>query len=101
MTMQPERESVDEQAVRRWLCQQIARTSDMPIEKVDTSASFAYFGLNSLQYVDLIVRLETWLGREVPPTAAYDFPTIDLLARYVAQALDEPLPHAVSPEAWT
>lgn len=91
----------DEQVVRTWLAQAIARVSKMPVNGVDTSVSFAYYGLDSLQCVDLTVQLESWLGREVPPTAAYDFPSIDLLARYVTHELDKPLPHAVSPDAWT
>ena len=92
--------TIDEGMVRGWLIEQIGRASNTPPDAVDTGAPFAYFGLNSLQYIELVSQLEDWIGREVPPTAAYDFPTIDLLSRYVAHALGEPSPAAISPETW-
>jgi polyketide synthase 12/myxalamid-type polyketide synthase MxaF len=92
---------VDEETVRAWLCAAVARMAGVTASSLDASATFAYFGLNSLQYVDLTVQLESWLGRTIPPTAAYDFPSIDLLARYVVHALPDAASDAISSEAWT
>ncbi|HET7699084.1 MAG TPA: acyl carrier protein [Vicinamibacterales bacterium] len=101
MTKQQARLDVDEETVRAWLCAAVARTAGVATNSIDSTATFAYFGLNSLQYVDLTVQLESWLGREIPPTAAYDFPSIELLARYVVHALPDAAPAGISPEAWT
>jgi acyl carrier protein len=92
---------VTESRVREWLREHIGRAANLPAATIDSGASFAYFGLNSLQYVELAAELEAWLGREVPPTAAYDFPTIDLLARYVVSAANDPVPVGLSAESWS
>ncbi len=59
--------------------------------EIDPRRPLASFGVGSLQAVRLAADLEEWLGRKLSPTLAYDHPTIDELARFLA---DEPLPRA-------
>src|SRR5438132_9896728 len=40
--------------------------------------------MDSLQAVSLAADLEDWLGQSLPPTLAYDYPTIEALAQYLA-----------------
>ena len=67
-----------------WLVSQLARELDLPATDIDPSRPFAYYGLDSVHAVRLTGALESWLGRELSPTLAYEYPTIDLLSRHLA-----------------
>lgn len=54
-------------------------------EKVDIHQPFAEFGLNSVEAVNLVGDLEQWLGRQLADTLAWDYPTIEALAKHLAQ----------------
>ncbi len=71
-------------AIQSWLVTQIAERLRVNQRDIDTRAPLAYYGMDSVQAVGLSADLETLFGREVPPTLAYDYPTIDALARYLA-----------------
>jgi acyl carrier protein len=60
---------------------------------VDSSRAFADYGLDSVKAVELAYELENWLGEhsgglrlDLGATIAWNFPTIDALARYLAGA---------------
>ncbi len=72
------------EAIQSWLVTQIAERLRINQRDIDIRAPLAYYGMDSVQAVSLSADLETLLGREVPPTLAYDYPTIDALARYLA-----------------
>ena len=55
------------------------------LPEIDTSQSFAHYGLDSVHAIRLTTALEAWLGRELSPTLAHDYPTIDLLSRHLAE----------------
>jgi acyl-CoA synthetase (AMP-forming)/AMP-acid ligase II/3-oxoacyl-(acyl-carrier-protein) synthase/acyl carrier protein len=67
--------------VRDWLVAQIAAAAAMSERDVDFHAPFSRFGLDSQRAVVLSGDLQDWLGLPVPATIAYDFPSIDRLAR--------------------
>ena len=66
-----------------WFVSQLSRELDLPATDIDPSRPFAYYGLDSVHAVRLTGALESWLGRELSPTLPYEYPTIDLLARYL------------------
>jgi acyl transferase domain-containing protein/acyl-CoA synthetase (AMP-forming)/AMP-acid ligase II/acyl carrier protein len=68
-----------------WLVWKLAVELQLPATEIEPSRPFAHYGLDSVHAVRLTTALEAWLGREVPPTAAYDYPTIDLLSDHLAQ----------------
>ena len=72
------------EAIQSWLVTQIAERLRVNPRNVDIQAPFARYGMDSIQAVNLAADLESWLGREFSPTLAYDYPTIDALARYLA-----------------
>ena len=80
-------------AIAAWLAAKVAAPLGMRPADVDPRRPFASFGLGSLQAVRLAADLEEWLGRRLSPTLAYDHPTIDALARFLA---DEPSPRDTS-----
>lgn len=55
---------------------------------------FSSFGLDSLTSVELRNRLQSLLGRPVPATAAFEWPTVDELAAHLAEGLSETTPGA-------
>jgi acyl transferase domain-containing protein/acyl carrier protein len=59
-------------------------------EAVDPRQGFFSMGMNSLMTVQLKNRLEMGLGRRLPPTVAFEYPTVEALAAYLtAKELSE------------
>ncbi|MEI7686314.1 MAG: phosphopantetheine-binding protein, partial [Planctomycetota bacterium] len=64
-----------------WL---VAR-SDLPSGDVDRQRPFAEYGIDSLAAVELSADLERWLEVPTPAIAAWNYPTPELLARFLAE----------------
>ncbi len=58
---------------------------------------YVYTGLNSIAAVSLTSTLEARLGIQLPPTLAFDFPTITAMVEYIA-AQDTGLGHETQSE---
>jgi myxalamid-type polyketide synthase MxaB len=71
-------------AVEAWLRANLATKLRLQVDDVDVRQPFAAYGLDSLQMVSLIGDLEVWLGRTLPPTLAWDYPTVEALAGHLA-----------------
>jgi acyl carrier protein len=54
-------------------------------EEIDETEPFARYGLGSMEAVSMAGELEEWLGRDLPATLLYDYPTIDALARQLSE----------------
>jgi 8-amino-7-oxononanoate synthase len=68
--------------------QQIAKVLGFPdSEDVDTQEKFADLGMDSLMAVEFKNNLQASLGNAVSLTAAFDYPTVELLTNYIAQEL--------------
>ncbi len=74
--------SVD--AIVAWLTERLSGPLGIRPDEVDTRKPLASYGLGSLQAVRLASELEQWLGRKLPPTLAYDYPTVDALANVLS-----------------
>ncbi|HMB08389.1 MAG TPA: beta-ketoacyl synthase N-terminal-like domain-containing protein, partial [Isosphaeraceae bacterium] len=85
-------------AIARWLAERIARPLGVDPSRIDPRAPFASFGLGSLEAVNLAGELQDWLGRALTPTLAYEYPTIEALARHLAgepERAPEPSPASI------
>ncbi|MBV8317834.1 MAG: AMP-binding protein, partial [Planctomycetaceae bacterium] len=71
-------------AIRDWLVARLAATLRVEPSAIDVRRPFAGFGLGSLQAVGLAGDLQDWLGRPLSPTLAYEYPTVESLARHLA-----------------
>jgi acyl-CoA synthetase (AMP-forming)/AMP-acid ligase II/acyl carrier protein len=80
------------EAIQAWLVTQIAERLKMPAREVDVHLPFASLGMDSMTAVLLAGDLEVWLERRLPPTLMYDHPSIDALARHLAEEPAEPEP---------
>lgn len=70
--------------VESWLLTWMVERAAVPKEEIDRDKPFAEYGLDSLTAVELSQELEDWLGVEVVPTVAWNYPTPATLSRYLA-----------------
>ncbi len=70
--------------IEDWLIAQIADMRQLEPHQVDPRRPFVEFGLDSLAAMILMGDLEQWLGRELSPTLAWSYPSIETLARNLA-----------------
>jgi acyl carrier protein len=71
--------------IESWLVAKIAARMHLPREEVDVTAPFQDFGMGSVDAIETVSELEKWLGRELPPTTVYHYPTIRDLAHYLSK----------------
>ena len=86
------------EVVRAWLMVRIARHLRITPQSMDVARSFSHYGIDSKDMAGLSFELEEWLGRELSPTLLYDYPTIEILAQYLA---GKPEPGNGSPSVQT
>ena len=70
--------------IATWLVSQLSRELDLVPTEIDMSEPFAHYGLDSVHAIRLTAALAAWLGRELSPTLAYEYPTIELAAKHLA-----------------
>jgi len=84
-------------ALQAWLVSHVSEALRVKTSEIDIHTPFAQYGMDSVHAVNLSAELEDWLGRELPPTLAYDYPTIETLAHHLAgemAALETPAPQS-------
>ena len=72
------------ETIQSWLVARIAAMQELDPHSIDPRQPFTYYGLGSVQAVSLTGDLEVFLSRTLSPTLAWDYPTIELLAKYLA-----------------
>jgi acyl transferase domain-containing protein/acyl-CoA synthetase (AMP-forming)/AMP-acid ligase II/NADPH:quinone reductase-like Zn-dependent oxidoreductase/acyl carrier protein len=77
-----------EPALRAWLVAQVAAELGMPAADVDVQAPFSSFGIDSVRAVGLSGELEDRVGRRLPATLLYEYPTIAALAAHLAGTIE-------------
>jgi acyl carrier protein len=75
--------------IRDWLTRYVAALVELPAREIDVQAPHVDLGLSSQDLVILSGDLEDWLGCEVSPTLAWEYPTIAALADHLAAAAAE------------
>src|SRR5438477_5092585 len=76
-------------AIQDWLVAQLSRVLEGEPQDIDIREPFTSYGLTSVDAVGLSGDLEEWLGLSLSPTLAYDYPTIESLARHLAGERDD------------
>src|SRR5262249_14255020 len=69
-------------------------------QDIDVGLPFACYGFSSVQAISLSGELGEALGRRLPPTLLYDYPTIEALARHLAEALGVAVAPALPDGSW-
>ena len=84
-TQDTTRDAPDEAAIRRWLVAYLVDELGVERGEIDGATPFDDLGLDSAAAVTLTGDLEESLGRTLSPELAYEYPTIDALAEYLAR----------------
>lgn len=73
----------DVQDIVTWLVHQVATIRNIDPSEIDPEMDFQHLGLESIDMVELSGRLETKTGQSIPPTIAYNYPSIKSLAEFI------------------
>ncbi|HVA85630.1 MAG TPA: beta-ketoacyl synthase N-terminal-like domain-containing protein, partial [Candidatus Saccharimonadales bacterium] len=71
--------------IEAWLVNHIAERLGHDPASVERTAPFLDFGLGSVEATALAGELATWLDRPLSPTLTWEYPTIERLARFLAE----------------
>ncbi|MGH9823677.1 MAG: AMP-binding protein, partial [Blastocatellia bacterium] len=80
------------QDIQAWLIEKISLYVGASAGEIDPRVSFSSLGMDSEKAVLLTGALQDWLGIPVQATLAYDFPTIEAIARRLSNELPRTLP---------
>jgi acyl carrier protein len=69
-----------------WLVRYLATLLECEETDIGVDVPFNRFGMDSSSAVGMTGDLAEWLGFELDPTLPYDYPTIETLARHLAEA---------------
>lgn len=73
--------------IQVWLVSYLVEQLEINSNEIDVTIPFERYGLDSSAVVSLSSDLEEWLEYEIDPTLLYDYPTIEALARHLADEL--------------
>jgi myxalamid-type polyketide synthase MxaE and MxaD len=74
------------EVIQAWLVSRLSELLEIEANEIDVGEPFASYGLGSTELVSLSGDLAEWLGRDLPAELAYEFPTIEALARGLADS---------------
>ncbi len=73
--------------IQVWIASYLAELLEIDVDEVETTIPFNRYGLDSAAVIGLTADLEEWLGFKLEATLMYDYPTIEALARHLADSL--------------
>lgn len=74
------------EVIQAWLVSRLSERLGIESHEIDVREPFSSYGLGSTEAVSLSGELAEWLGRKLSPALAYEYPTIETLARHLAEA---------------
>ncbi|MFH0341943.1 MAG: acyl carrier protein [Chromatiales bacterium] len=73
------------ESIETWLARWVSDELKIVLTSIDRRKSLFFYGLDSVTAIGLSSDLEVWLGRQLPPALAWNYPTIETLAQHLAQ----------------
>ena len=80
--------STNAEVIQAWLLAKLSERLGIEPHEIDIQEPFASYGLGSTEAVSLAGELAAWLGRKLSPALVYEYPTIQALARHLAESPD-------------
>jgi myxalamid-type polyketide synthase MxaE and MxaD len=80
--------STNAEVIQAWLVSKLSERLGIKSHEIDIREPFASYGLGSTEAVSLAGELAEWLGRKLSPALVYEYPTIEALARHLAESPD-------------
>ncbi|MEJ2405469.1 MAG: beta-ketoacyl synthase N-terminal-like domain-containing protein, partial [Candidatus Thiodiazotropha sp.] len=71
------------QHVQAWMTAALGRHLRIDQKTIDIREPLSKYGMDSVSAISLIAELSEWIGKELPPTLAYDYPTIETLVNHL------------------
>jgi len=84
--MDSARTNPSREVIQSWLQRRIAEYLQLDADEIDIGLPFSYYGLDSVASLGISGELEVWLDRKLPQTLTWDYPNIELLSTFLAQA---------------
>jgi acyl carrier protein len=75
--------------IRAWIVDRVSHLTAVPPAEVDVGAPFTSYGLDSVAMIALAADLEKWLGHRFRDNPLADHPTIEVLARALAEQIQK------------
>jgi acyl carrier protein len=73
--------------IQQWMLAWLASRVEVPASELAATAPFTELGMDSLTALELNVEFEKVLGIQMPPTAAFNYPTPAALSAYLAERM--------------
>ena len=83
----PAAKSLSASEIQLWLVNYLAELLEVDSSEINPAAPFTSHGLNSLSTAGMASDLAQWLGKEISPDSAYQYPTIEALATHLATGI--------------
>ena len=81
--------SKSREEIEEWLVERIMEMTHKELDDIDVSVQLINYGVNSIDAAILSGDLEEWLGRELPASIIYQFPTIEALSAHLSGENDD------------
>ena len=78
------------EVIQAWLVSKLSERLGIESHEIDVREPFSSYGLGSTEAVSLSGELAEWLGRRLSAALAYEYPTIETLARHLAESPEAP-----------
>ena len=86
-------EQLTRDQIRLWLVSRVARAVGTSPENIDVNKPFDFYGLDSVQAMQISCDLEKWIGKPLSPTLVWDYPSVEHVADFLAPTNPAPDGH--------
>lgn len=83
-------ENIDSSAIQSWLVSEIEDLLSVDAQELAVDEPLVNYGLSSMTGMILSGDIEEWLGIRIDPSVAWEYPTIESLANYLAEEIKSP-----------
>jgi len=73
--------------------------AQLRVPRIDPEQPMSSYGLHSIAAMRLLDKLEAWLGRRLPPTVLFDYPSVRALATAIASGSVAQAEEYIDPDA--
>ena len=73
----------NEDEIQSWLIARIAERLQIESREIDVDDPFENYGFDSATMISISGQLENYLGRKLPSTLLYDYPTVAVVSRHL------------------
>ncbi|HEY9798394.1 MAG TPA: acyl carrier protein [Candidatus Sericytochromatia bacterium] len=85
LVVEENHQTLAEEEIQAWLVSYLADLLDIDSDEIDITLPFNRYDIDSSASVGMTGDLEKCFGRKLEATLLYDYPTIELLVRYLSK----------------